>query len=158
MAKAKSETSALSRIRDAAHQKSNQSLLSAWFKRNYAGFAVIMDCQPRPGWNVIAAELTADGITKGDGSAITAAYARYNWWKIKKAHEGFAAAQAARQADPAIEQPTPAAQPPPKPTASPASTSPDPRPGAMPAPAFDPTEGSDAPKPTPRFGVSKLRD
>lgn len=125
------DAATLTRIRDAAHRKSNQSPLLQWFQRNHAGFAAIMARQPKPGWDVVAAELTADGITMANGKPVTPAYARHTWWKVQR-YRG-ALAKTIKQA----------AQPPakPQPVTPPAPASPDPRPG----PAFDPLEGSDAP-------------
>lgn len=137
------DASTLARIREAAYRKPMQSPLTAWFQRNHAGFAAIMARPQKPGWEVIAAELAADGIVMENGKPLTAAYARHTWWKVQKVRNGASPPKQAKQAAPA-------------PHVAPAIVPP--RPGAMPMPAFDPDEGSDAPRVTPKFGVSKLRD
>lgn len=150
------DATTLSRIREAPYRKPAQSPLTAWFQRNYAGFAAIMDRPQKPAWEVIAAELAADGIVMENGKPLTAAYARHTWWKVQKARGVPVAAKPCPPAPP-IEQ-SPAALQPLAPIPHPAPASIPPRPGAMPPPAFDPHEGSDVPRVAPVFGVSKFRD
>ncbi len=76
----------LSKIKATIRIRTNHSALTRWYMLNFDGFARILEGVSSPGWDAIAAVLSEDGITKGDGSPVTAPYARQTWWAVRKAN------------------------------------------------------------------------
>ena len=69
--------------------KNNQSALYQWFIKHHNQFAAVLVKIGRPGWQSIADELSAEGLTMKDGKPITAAYARVTWWRAHKAYDAI---------------------------------------------------------------------
>lgn len=87
LAKSASSTNLFDRLKSSAAVRSNQSGLYQWMMRNFDAFAA-MRAESAPGWDVVAAELNAEGFSKPGGAQIDAAYARQTWWKVRKARQG----------------------------------------------------------------------
>jgi len=81
--------------------KDNQSALYQWFLKHHDQFAAVLAKIARPGWQSIADELSAEGLTMKNGMPITAAYARVTWWRAHKAYEAKRLVRAPRAPVPA---------------------------------------------------------
>ena len=157
------------RLRAASGSAGAQRSVYRWLVHHHDEFAAVIQRIDRPSWEVVAAELHAEGLAKKDGGPLTAAYVRHAWWKADKAFKGAGAqptktaagSQAASALPPRVAstatapaQPLPPADPfrhLSRPRDMPAEPS-------RPTTALDPMEGADeATSTVPTFAPAKLR-
>lgn len=80
----------IARLKASSGLEGSRPSLYRWFLRHHDEFAAILERIDRPSWDVIAAELRAEGLTKKNGGPLTTAYCRQAWWKAAEAHKAKA--------------------------------------------------------------------